>query len=56
MIAAGVVVGSALLGAVADRFSYAAGFAVGSVFAALGVCALALTATRRPLTEPVPNA
>jgi MFS family permease len=52
----GVVVGSALLGAVADHFSYATGFAVGSVFAALGVCALALTATRRPLTEPVPNA
>src|SRR5205823_2587073 len=52
----GVVVGSVLLGAVADHFSYATGFAVGSVFAALGVCALALTATRRPLTEPVPNA
>jgi predicted MFS family arabinose efflux permease len=52
----GVVVGSALLGVVADHFSYATGFAVGSVFAALGVCALALTATRRPLTEPVPNA
>ena len=52
----GVVVGSALLGAVADHFSYATGFAVGSVFAALGVCALALTATRRPLTEPLPNA
>ena len=51
----GVVVGSVLLGAVADHFSYATGFAVGSVFAALGVCALALTATRRPLTEPLPN-
>ena len=38
----GVVVGSALIGVVADRYSYAAGFAVGGAFAAMGVGALAL--------------
>ena len=38
----GVVVGSALIGVVADRYSYAAGFAVGGGFAAIGVGALAL--------------
>ena len=43
----GVVVGSALIGVVADRYSYGAGFAVGGVFAAIGVVALALTAPRR---------
>src|SRR5206468_11702492 len=50
----GVVVGSALIGAVADRVSYGAGFAVGAGFAALGVGVLALTAARRPMAEPVP--
>src|SRR6267378_2255302 len=45
----GVVVGSVLIGAVADRVSYGAGFAVGAGFAALGVGALALTAARRPM-------
>lgn len=49
----GVVVGSALIGAVADRVSYGAGFAVGAVFAAAGVVALALTTARRPVAEPV---
>ena len=44
----GVVVGSTLIGAVADRYSYGAGFAVGGGFAAVGVAALALTAPRRP--------
>jgi MFS family permease len=43
----GVVVGSTLIGAVADRFSYGAGFAVGALFAAFGVGALALTTARR---------
>ena len=38
----GVVIGSTLIGAVADRYSYAAGFAVGGAFAAMGVGALAL--------------
>jgi MFS family permease len=52
----GVVVGSALIGAVADRVSYGAGFAVGALFCALGVCALAATAARRPLPAPVANA
>ncbi len=41
----GVVVGSALIGAVADHYSYGAGFAVGALGAALGVVALALTAS-----------
>src|SRR5213592_3536890 len=50
----GVVVGSVLIGAVADRVSYGAGFAVGAGFAALGVGVLALTAARRPMAEPVP--
>ena len=50
----GVVVGSVLIGAVADRFSYGAGFAVGAGFAALGVGALALTVARRPMAEAVP--
>ena len=52
----GVVVGATLIGAVADRFSYAAGFGVGALFGALGVCALALTVARRPVTAPAPNA
>ena len=51
----GVVVGSALIGAVADRYSYATGFGVGALFGALGVCALALTAARRPVAAAVPN-
>jgi MFS family permease len=52
----GVVVGATLIGAVADRYSYAAGFGVGALFGALGVCALALTVARRPITAPLPNA
>jgi MFS family permease len=48
----GIVVGSALIGAVADRFSYGAGFAVGALCSALGVLALALTA-RRPVARRV---
>ena len=43
----GVVVGSALIGVVADRYSYGAGFAVGGAFAAIGVVALALSVERR---------
>ena len=43
----GVVVGSALIGVVADRYSYGAGFAVGGTFAAIGVVALALSVERR---------
>ncbi|HZF06733.1 MAG TPA: MFS transporter [Patescibacteria group bacterium] len=38
----GVVVGSVLIGAIADRVSYGAGFAVGAGFAALGVGALGI--------------
>ena len=49
----GVVVGSALIGAIADRYSYGAGFAVGGAFAAVGVGALALTAMRRATLAPV---
>jgi MFS family permease len=49
----GVVVGSTLIGAVADRFSYGAGFAVGALFAALGVGALALTTARRAAVAAV---
>ncbi len=52
----GVVVGATLIGAVADRYSYAAGFGVGALFGALGVCALALTVARRPIAAPLPNA
>jgi len=52
----GVVVGATLIGAVADRFSYATGFGVGALFGALGVGALALTVARRPVTAPAPNA
>jgi len=48
----GVVVGSALIGAVADRYSYGAGFTVGGAFAAVGVGALALTAIRRGTLAP----
>jgi MFS family permease len=51
----GVVVGATLIGAVADRFSYATGFGVGALFGAFGVCALALTAARRPVAAPVTN-
>jgi MFS family permease len=43
----GVVVGSVLVGVVADRVSYGAGFAVGAVGAALGLLALALIEARR---------
>jgi MFS family permease len=43
----GVVVGSALIGVVADRISFGAGFAVGAVGAALGVVALGLIEARR---------
>ncbi len=43
----GVVVGSALVGVVADRISFAAGFGVGAVGAALGVVTLALIEARR---------
>jgi MFS family permease len=43
----GVVVGSVLIGAVADRYSYGAGFAVGGAFAAIGVGALALSGAQR---------
>ena len=42
----GVVVGSALIGAVADRVSYGAGFAVAGAFAAIGVGALAFAGVR----------
>jgi predicted MFS family arabinose efflux permease len=51
----GVVVGATLIGAVADRFSYATGFGVGALFGAFGVCALAFTAARRPVAAPVTN-
>jgi predicted MFS family arabinose efflux permease len=43
----GVVVGSALVGVVADQISFGAGFGVGAVGAALGVVALALIEARR---------
>jgi MFS family permease len=43
----GVVVGSTLIGVIADRYSYGAGFAVGGAFAAVGVGALALAGARR---------
>jgi MFS family permease len=43
----GVVVGSTLIGVVADRYSYGAGFAVGGACAAVGVGALALAGARR---------
>ena len=49
----GVVVGSALIGAVADRVSYGAGFAVAGAFAAIGVGALALAGARAPAVAPV---
>jgi MFS family permease len=42
----GVVVGSTLIGAVADRVSYGAGFAVAGAFAAIGVGALAFAGGR----------
>jgi MFS family permease len=41
----GVVVGAALVGAVADRFSYGAGFAVAGMISAAGVASLILTAS-----------
>lgn len=44
----GIVVGSVLVGAVADRVSYGAGFAVGGVSATLGVVALALVPRMAP--------
>jgi predicted MFS family arabinose efflux permease len=43
----GVVVGSVLIGAVADRVSYGAGFVVGALGAAMGTVALALGESRR---------
>lgn len=43
----GVVVGSVLIGAVADRVSYGAGFIVGALGAAAGTLALALGESRR---------
>jgi len=52
----GVVVGSALIGAVADRVSYGAGFAVGGAFAAIGVGALALAGARGASVAPVDEA
>ena len=42
----GVVIGSALVGVVADRISYGAGFAVGALGTMLGVIALALIESR----------
>jgi MFS family permease len=42
----GVVIGSALIGLVADRVGYGAGFAVGAAGAALGVGALAVSESR----------
>jgi len=52
----GVVVGSALIGVVADRYSFGAGFAVGAVFASIGVVALALTAPRAAARVVTPEA
>lgn len=49
----GVVVGSTLIGAVADRMSYGAGFAVAGAFAALGVGALTLAGLRAAAVAPV---
>lgn len=49
----GVVIGSALVGVVADRVSYGAGFAVGALGCVLGVLALALIEWRG---DTVPNA
>lgn len=49
----GVVVGSVLVGFVTDRISYAAGFTVGALGAALGVLALALIESRRAATLAV---
>jgi MFS family permease len=43
----GVVIGSALIGVVADRVSYGAGFAAGAAGAALGTAVLAMTESRR---------
>jgi MFS family permease len=43
----GVVVGSVLIGAAADRVSYGAGFVVGALGSALGTFALALGESRR---------
>lgn len=51
----GVVVGSVLIGAVADRVSYGAGFVVGALGAAAGTLALVLIETRRTvaMTRPL---
>jgi MFS family permease len=49
----GVVIGSALVGVVADQVSYGAGFAVGALGCVLGVLALALIEWRGDM---VPNA
>ena len=43
----GVVIGSVLIGAAADRVSYGAGFIVGALGAAVGTLALALGESRR---------
>jgi predicted MFS family arabinose efflux permease len=50
----GVVVGSALIGAVADCVSYGAGFVVGALGAGLGTLALAFCETRGRSTVGVP--
>ena len=42
----GVVIGSALVGVIADRIGYGAGFAVGALGTLLGVIALALIENR----------
>jgi MFS family permease len=51
----GVVLGSALIGVVADRISFGAGFAVGAIGAALGVVTLALIEARRPAPVLAPQ-
>ena len=48
----GVVVGSILIGAVADWLSYGAGFVVGALSGGLGVAVLALSAPRAPTALP----
>jgi MFS family permease len=48
----GVVVGSILIGAVADWLGYSAGFVVGALSGALGVAVLALSAPQAPTALP----
>lgn len=50
----GVVVGSVLIGAVADRVSYGAGFVVGALGAAAGTLALMFMETRRTVAMARP--